>query len=36
VEARIKAQGKEMKACTLEELDAAWDEVKKGEKKGQD
>ena len=29
VEAVIKAQGKEMKACTLEELDAAWNEVKK-------
>jgi MazG family protein len=36
VEARIKAQGREMKACTLEELDAAWDEVKKAEKAGQD
>jgi len=28
VEARIKAQGKAMKECTLEELDAAWDQVK--------
>jgi len=28
VEARIKAQGKTMKQCTLEELDAAWDAVK--------
>jgi MazG family protein len=36
VEERIKAQGKEMKACPLEELEAAWDEVKKGEKTGQD
>jgi MazG family protein len=33
VEERIKARGKEMKACTLEELDAAWNEVKAGEKK---
>jgi len=29
VEERIKAQGKTMSECTLEELDAAWDEVKK-------
>jgi MazG family protein len=36
VEERIKAQGKEMKACTLEELDAAWDEVKKAEKAGRE
>ena len=28
VEERIRAQGKEMKACPLEELDAAWHEVK--------
>jgi MazG family protein len=33
VEERIKARGKEMKACPLEELDAAWDEVKAEEKK---
>jgi MazG family protein len=32
VEERIKARGKEMKACTLEELDAAWDEAKAEEK----
>ncbi len=31
VEERIKAQGKEMKACKLEELDAAWNEVKAAE-----
>jgi MazG family protein len=29
VEATIKSQGKEMKTCTLKELDAAWNEVKK-------
>ncbi len=29
VEARIKAQGKEMKDCPLEELDAAWNAVKR-------
>ena len=29
VEDRIKAQGKTMSECTLEELDAAWNEVKK-------
>jgi MazG family protein len=29
VEERIKAAGKEMKDCPLEELDAAWNEVKK-------
>jgi MazG family protein len=29
VEALIKAQGKDIKACTLEELDAAWNEVKR-------
>jgi len=28
VEERIKATGKEMSACTLEELDAAWNDVK--------
>jgi uncharacterized protein YabN with tetrapyrrole methylase and pyrophosphatase domain len=28
VESRVKAAGKEMKALTLEELDAIWDEVK--------
>jgi tetrapyrrole methylase family protein / MazG family protein len=28
VEARIKAQGKTMAGCSLEELDAAWNEVK--------
>jgi len=28
VEARIKAQGKAMTECTLEELDAAWNDVK--------
>jgi MazG family protein len=32
VEERLRARGKEMKACTLEELDAAWNEVKAGEK----
>lgn len=31
VEQIIKAQGKDMKGCTLEELDAAWNEVKKQE-----
>jgi MazG family protein len=31
VETRIKATGKEMSECTLEELDAAWDQVKKTE-----
>ncbi|HEV3272522.1 MAG TPA: nucleoside triphosphate pyrophosphohydrolase [Candidatus Methylacidiphilales bacterium] len=30
VEERIKAQGKAMADCTLEELDAAWNMVKKG------
>jgi len=30
VEERIKAQGKAMSDCTLEELDAAWNEVKAG------
>ena len=34
VEERIKAQGRAMKDCTLAELDAAWDEVKKAEKTG--
>jgi MazG family protein len=33
VEDRIRAAGKEMKACPLEELDAAWNEVKAREKK---
>jgi MazG family protein len=28
VEERVKAQGKDMKDCTLKELDAAWNEVK--------
>jgi len=30
VEERIKAKGKAMSECTLEELDAVWDEVKAG------
>ena len=30
VEARIKAQGKTLSDCTLEELDAAWNKVKVG------
>ena len=29
VEAQIKAQGRQMKDCTLDELDAAWNDVKK-------
>jgi tetrapyrrole methylase family protein/MazG family protein len=33
VEERVRAGGKEMKACTLEELDAAWNEVKEEEGK---
>ncbi len=32
VEDAIKAQGKEMKDCTLEEMDAVWNEIKKKEK----
>ena len=31
VEDAIKAQGKEMKDCTLEEMDAVWNQVKKQE-----
>lgn len=31
VEKRVKESGREMKSCTLEELDAVWDEVKKEE-----
>jgi len=31
VEERINASGKAMKDCTMEELDAAWDEVKKAD-----
>ena len=34
VEARIHATGKQMTDCSLEELDAAWNDVKKEEKKG--
>lgn len=33
VEDAIKAQGKEMKDCTLEEMDAVWNQVKKQENK---
>jgi MazG family protein len=33
VEEQIKSQGREMKACTLDELDAAWNEVKRTEGK---
>jgi len=30
VETKVKASGKEMSDCSLEELDAIWDEIKKG------
>lgn len=32
VERRVTASGKDMKDCTLEELDAVWDEVKRDER----
>jgi uncharacterized protein YabN with tetrapyrrole methylase and pyrophosphatase domain len=31
VEARVHAAGKQMTDCSLEELDAIWDDVKRGE-----
>lgn len=34
VERRIREQGRSLKACTLVELDAVWDEVKRGETVG--
>ena len=34
VERRIREQGRSLKACTLAELDAVWDEVKRGESAG--
>ena len=35
VEKAIRASGKEMSDCTLEEMDAIWDEVKKRERQGE-
>jgi ATP diphosphatase len=32
VERRIRAQGRSLKACTLDEMDAVWDEVKASER----
>ena len=34
VERRVREQGRSLKACTLAELDAVWDEVKRAESAG--